>query len=67
MLQAVPKIVDDMRRGRVRSVSDDGEVVLTMANGKDRLVRIPLESVPLVRRLVALDRESERTRRRSGV
>jgi hypothetical protein len=65
MTPGVPKIVDDMRRGRVHSVTDEGEVLLLMPDGKRRTVNIPLETVPLVRRLAALDREIDQDRRRA--
>jgi hypothetical protein len=64
MTPAVPRIVDDMKRGRVQSVSDEGEVMLLLPDGKKRTVNIPLETVPLVRRLAALDREIDQERRR---
>jgi hypothetical protein len=64
MTMGVPRVVDDMRRGRVHSVTDEGEVVLLMPDGKKRTVTIPLETVPLVRRLAALDQEIDRERRR---
>jgi hypothetical protein len=64
MMPGVPKIVDDMRRGRVQEISDDGEVLLLMPDGRRRTVTIPLETVPLVRRLAALDLELERERGR---
>jgi hypothetical protein len=60
--------LNDMRRGRVQNVSDEGMVVLLLPDGKQRIVAIPLETVPLVRRLAALDREldRDRVRRASG-
>ncbi len=64
MMPGVPRIVDDMRRGRVHSVTDEGEVLLLMPDGRKRTVSIPLETVPLVRRLAALDRELDREQRR---
>jgi hypothetical protein len=49
--------VEDVRRSRVEFVSDDGVVVLLMPDGRRRTTTIPLRSVPLVRRLAALDQE----------
>ena len=62
MTPGVPKIVDEIRRGQVRSVTDDGQVVLLMPDGRERTVIIPIEAVPLVKRLAALDREIDRER-----
>jgi hypothetical protein len=57
--------VEDMRRSRVACVCDDGLVVLKLPDGKQRIVTIPRESVPFVRRLAAIDRESDRAIRDS--
>jgi hypothetical protein len=51
--------VDELRRSRVEFVSDEGLVVLLMADGRRRTATVPLRSVALVRRLAAIDRELE--------
>ena len=50
-------LVEEARRSRVEFVSDEGVVVLLLPNGQRRSTTIPSKSVPLVRRLAALDRE----------
>jgi hypothetical protein len=65
MRERVPRIVGDIRRGRVEAVSDAGEVLLILPGGTSRTVSIPVETVPLVRRLAALERELEAERRRA--
>jgi hypothetical protein len=57
--------VDEMRRSRVACVSDDGLVVLSLPDGKRRVVTIPRESVSLVRRLAAIDRDRDQAIRDS--
>jgi len=57
--------VDEMRRSRVACVSDDGLVVLKLPDGKQRIVTIPRESVSLVRRLAAIDRDRDQAIRDS--
>jgi len=49
--------LEEVRRSRVELVSDDGVVVLLMPDGQRRTTTIPPSSVPLVRRLAALDQE----------
>ena len=49
--------VEDMRRCRVEFVSDEGVVVLLLPDGQRRTTSVPPRSVPLVRRLAALDKE----------
>ena len=46
-------------RGRVEFVSDDGVVVLVLADGQRRFTTVSPRSVPLVRRLAAADRDLE--------
>jgi hypothetical protein len=49
--------VEEMRRCRVEFVSDEGVVVLLLPDGQRRTTTISPRSVPLVRRLAALDKE----------
>ena len=49
--------VEGVRRCRVEFVSDEGIVVLLMPDGQRRTTTILPKSVPLVRRLAALDKE----------
>jgi hypothetical protein len=49
--------VEVVRRSRVEFVSDEGIVVLLLPDGQRRTTTIPPRSVPLVRRLAALDKE----------
>ena len=50
-------LVEEARRSRVEFVSDEGVVVLLLPDGQWRSTAIPPKSVPLVRRLAALNRE----------
>ncbi len=63
MTLGVPRNVEETRRSKVQSVTEEGEVVLLLPDGQRRTVTIPLETVPLVRRLAALDREIDLERR----
>ena len=56
--------IEELRGSRVRSVTDDGLVVLLHADGQQRTVTVPPESVPMVRRLAEMDREIDREARR---
>ena len=49
--------IEEVQRSRVESVSDEGLVVLVLPDGQRRTTTIPPKSVPLVRRLAALDKE----------
>ncbi len=51
-------LVGELRRSRVEFGSDEGLVVLLLQDGQRRTTTtIPPKSVPLVRRLAALNRE----------
>jgi len=50
-------LVEEARRSRVEFVSDEGVIVLLLPDGRRRSTVIPPKSVPLVRRLAALDCE----------
>jgi len=58
------ELMENLRWSRVVSVSDDGEVVLSLPDGQCLTVTIPHGSVRLVRRLAELDGEIDRDSRR---
>ena len=49
--------VEDVRSSRVEFVSDDGVVVLLLPDGQRLTTTIAPKSVPLVRRLAAINRD----------
>ena len=56
--------IEELRGSRIQSVTDDGAVVLLHPDGQQRIVTVPRESVPIVRRLAEMDREIDREARR---
>jgi hypothetical protein len=52
--------VEEISRGRVEFVSDDGVVVLVTPDGQRRAATVPPAMVGLIRRLAAINRGKER-------
>ena len=50
---------EELARGRVEFVSDDGVVVLVLPDGQRRAATVPPNMVGLIRRLVAIHRSKD--------
>ena len=51
--------VEELARGHVEAVSDDGVVVLVLPDGQRRAATVPPNMVGLIRRLVAINRSKD--------